>query len=75
MDLRHKEIIKTLQVLLWLWFGTITSFAIVNMTNIAKLETQVKNLNDELNDLAKQHRTLKYHTLSKQNYDTYYRTN
>jgi hypothetical protein len=66
---------KILQVLLWLWFGTITSFAIVNMTNIAKLETQVKNLNDELNDLAKQHRTLKYHTLSKQNYDTYYRTN
>ena len=75
MDLRHKEIIKTLQVLLWLWFGTITSFAIVNMTNIAKLETQVKNLNDELNDLAKQHRTLKYHTLSKQNYVTHYRTN
>jgi hypothetical protein len=65
MDLRQKEIIKTLQVLLWLWFGTMTSFAIVNMTNIAKLETQVNNLNHELNDLAKQHRTLKYYTLSK----------
>jgi hypothetical protein len=72
MDLRHKEICRTLQVLLWLWFGTITSFTIVNTVNIAKLETQVKDLNHELNDLAKQHRTLKYHTLSKQNYVPHY---
>jgi cell division protein FtsB len=75
MDLKQKEIHRTLQVLLWLWFGTMTSFTIVNTVNIAKLETQVKNLNDELNDLEKQHRTLKYHTLSKQNYVTNYRTN
>ena len=72
MDLKQKEINRTLQVLLWLWFGTMTSFTIVNVANIVKLETQVKNLNDELNDLAKQHRTLKYHTLSKQNYVTHY---
>jgi hypothetical protein len=75
MDLKQKEICRTLQVLLWLWFGTMTSFTIVNVSNIVKLETQVKNLKDELYDLEKQHRTLKYHTLSKQNYGTYYRTN
>jgi hypothetical protein len=72
MDLKQKEIIKTLQVLLWLWFGTITSFTIVNVANIVKLETQVKDLNHQLNDLEKQHRTLKYHTLTKQNYVTHY---
>ena len=72
MDLKQKEITKTLQVLLWLWFGTMTSFTIVNVSNIVKLETEVKNLNHELNDLAKQHRTLKYYTLSKQNYGTHY---
>ena len=75
MDLKQKEICRTLQVLLWLWFGTITSFAIVNMTNIAKLETEIENINHKIEDLAKQHRTLKYHTLSKQNYVTHYRTN
>jgi uncharacterized membrane protein YgcG len=75
MDLKQKEITRTLQVLLWLWFGTMTSFTIVNTVNIAKLETQVNDLNHELNDLEKQHRTLKYHTLSKQNYVTHYRTN
>jgi len=63
---------KILQVLLWLWFGTITSFTIVNVANIVKLETQVKDLNHQLNDLEKQHRTLKYHTLTKQNYVTHY---
>jgi hypothetical protein len=62
MDLKQKEITKTLQVLLWLWFGTITSFAIVNMTNIAKLETQIKIINNELNNLEKRHLLLKYHS-------------
>jgi hypothetical protein len=75
MDLKQREICRTLQVLLWLWFGTMTSFTIVNVANIVKLETQVKNLKDELYDLEKQHRTLKYHTLSKQNYVSNYRTN
>jgi hypothetical protein len=42
---------KTLQVLLWLWFGIITSFVITNVVNIAKLETQI--------DLIKQHQNLK----------------
>jgi hypothetical protein len=65
MDLRQKEITKTLQVLLWLWFGTITSFAIVNMTNIAKLETQIKIINYELDQLEKRHLLLKYNTIQK----------
>lgn len=38
---------KTIQVLLWLWFGIITSFVSVSVVNIAKLETQI--------DLIKHH--------------------
>ncbi len=60
MDLRQKETTKTLQVLLWLWFGTMTSFTIVNTVNIVKLETEVKNLNHELYNLEKRHLLLKY---------------
>lgn len=44
---------KSIQVLLWLWFGLITSFCAVNVVNIARLETQVKTLennNKLLND-------------------------
>jgi hypothetical protein len=62
---------KILQVILWVWFGTITLFTAVDIANVARLESQVKNLKDELNDLEKQHLTLKYHTLTKQ-YDTHY---
>jgi hypothetical protein len=65
MDLKQKEITRTLQVLLWLWFGTITSFAIVNMTNIAKLETQMKNCTHQIQDLEKRHLLLKYNTIQK----------
>jgi hypothetical protein len=53
MDLKNKEVIKTLQVLLWLWFGTITSFTIVNMANIVKLETDSKAVHERLNNLDK----------------------
>jgi hypothetical protein len=53
MDLKNKEVIKTLQVLLWLWFGTITSFTIVNMANIVKLETDSKAVYERLNNLDK----------------------
>jgi cell division protein FtsB len=38
------QIQKSIQVLLWLWFGLITSFCAVNVANIVKLETQVKSL-------------------------------
>jgi hypothetical protein len=75
MDNKQKDICRSVQVLLWLWFGTITSFVSVNVVNIARLETQIKNCTHQIQDLEKQHRTLKYHTLSKQNYVTHYRTN
>jgi hypothetical protein len=62
MDLKNKEVIKTLQVLLWLWFGTITSFTIVNMANIVKLETDSKAVYERLNNLDKRILLLKYNT-------------
>jgi hypothetical protein len=65
MDLKNKEIIKTLQVLLWIWFGTITSFAIVNTVNIAKLEIDSKAVHEQLNNLDKRILLLKYHYTSK----------
>jgi cell division protein FtsB len=56
-----KKVEKSLQVLLWLWFGTITSFCAVNVVNIAKLETRVdllekhnKTLNDRITLLKHQ---------------------
>jgi hypothetical protein len=65
MDLKQKEISRTLQVLLWLWFGTMTSFTIVNTVNIAKLETQMKNCTHQIQDLEKRHLLLKYNTIQK----------
>ena len=65
MDLKQKEIHKTLQVLLWLWFGTMTSFTIVNTVNIVKLETEIENLNHKIQNLEKRHLLLKYHSTSK----------
>lgn len=47
------QVQKSLQVLLWIWFGLITSFCAVNVVNIARLETQVKLLENDnrlLND-------------------------
>jgi hypothetical protein len=64
MNSKHKEIHRTLQVLLWLWFGTITSFAAVNVTNIAKLETDNKLIYEQLNNLEKRHLLLKYNSTS-----------
>jgi cell division protein FtsB len=46
--------IKTLQILLWLWFGTITSFASVNVINIAKLEAQNEILHKNIDQLRDQ---------------------
>jgi len=40
----QKEIKRTIQVLLWIWFGTMTSFVATNVVNIAKLETQVSDI-------------------------------
>jgi hypothetical protein len=44
MQSDQKEIKRTVQILLWLWFGTMTSFVINNTVNIAKLETQVSDI-------------------------------
>jgi hypothetical protein len=65
MNSKHTEIHRTLKVLLWLWFGTMTSFAIVNMTNIAKLELDSKLIHDQIENLEKRHLLLKYHSTSK----------
>jgi hypothetical protein len=48
MDKKQKQISLTLQIILWLWFGTITSFVSVNVVNIARLETEIKHHNQAL---------------------------
>jgi hypothetical protein len=65
MDLKSKEICRTIQVLLWLWFGTITSFTVVNMANIVKLETDSKAVHEQLKNLDKRILLLKYHSTPK----------
>jgi hypothetical protein len=57
----QKQIHKTLQVLLWLWFGVITSFTAVNVVNIAKLETQVEILGQDNQNLQSSVNLLKYY--------------
>jgi hypothetical protein len=39
---------KSLQILLWLWFGIMTSFVSVNVVNIKKLETQNQQLEKDV---------------------------
>ena len=63
--MESKQVQKLLQVLLWLWFGLMTSFVAVGVVNIAKLETEVKNLNHKMDDLQKRHLLLKYNTIQK----------
>jgi cell division protein FtsB len=65
MDLKQKEIIKTLQVLLWIWFGTITSFVSVNVVNIAKLETENKILRQNITHLESRIAFIKEYVTSK----------
>jgi hypothetical protein len=65
MNSKHKEITKTLQVLLWLWFGIMTSFTIVNTVNIAKLETDNNLIHEQLKNIEQRHLLLKYHSTSK----------
>ena len=65
MDLKHKEICRTLQVLLWVWFGTITSFVSVNVVNIAKLETENKILRQNITHLESRIAFIKKYITSK----------
>ena len=60
MDLKSKEICRTIQVLLWLWFGIITSFTVVNTENIVKLETESKAIYKQLDNLNKRILLLEY---------------
>lgn len=54
MDSKHKEVCRTLQILLWLWFGLTTSFIATNVVNIARLETQIKLIETD-NKMFKNH--------------------
>jgi hypothetical protein len=65
MDKKQKEITRTLQVLLWLWFGTITSFTMVNTVNIAKLETENKILRQNITHLESSIAFIKKYVISK----------
>lgn len=65
MEKKQKEICRTIQIILWLWFGIITSFVAVNVVNIVRLEIQINNINHELEDLENRHLLLKYNTQQK----------
>jgi hypothetical protein len=65
MDKKHKEICRTLQVLLWVWFGTITSFVSTNVVNIARLETENKILQENITHLENRIAFIKEHITSK----------
>jgi hypothetical protein len=65
MDKKQKEICRTIQILLWLWFGTMTSFVIVNVVNIARLETELKLVNKQLENLEKRYLILNYNLPTK----------
>jgi hypothetical protein len=65
MDLKQKEIHKTLQVLLWIWFGTITSFVSTNVVNVAKLETENKILRQNITHLESRIEFIKKYITSK----------
>jgi len=61
----QKQSIKPLQVLLWLWFGVISSFVFTNYVNTIRLETRIKNLQYSIDNLKKDYLILQYHILSK----------
>lgn len=51
MDLKQKKITRTLQILLWIWFGVMSSFVSVSVVNIAILETENKILQNDVQSL------------------------
>lgn len=60
MTTKQRQISLSLQVLLWLWFGVITSFVFTNVVNIAKLETQNKLLQQNIDKLERRISFLEY---------------
>jgi hypothetical protein len=65
MELKQKEITKTIQVLLWIWFGVVTSFVSTNVVNIAKLETENKILLQNITHLESRIAFIKEYVTSK----------
>ena len=63
--LNQKQIAFSLQVLLWLWFGIISSFVAVNVVNIAKLQTENKLIKQNIDILQSQVLLLKYQITNK----------
>ncbi len=56
---KYIQIQKSLQIILWLWFGLITSFTSVNVVNIARLEAKF----DSIKSIPKTQNN--YYTISK----------
>ena len=50
--MESKQVQKSLQVLLWLWFGLMTSFVAVGVVNIAKLETESRAMHKQIDNLS-----------------------
>jgi hypothetical protein len=65
VDNKQNEVCKILKILMWVWFGTITSFVAMNVLNNVKLETKVNNFQHSVNDLKKDYLMFKFHTILK----------
>jgi hypothetical protein len=65
MDKKQNEVCRVLKILIWVWFGAITSFVAMNVLNIVRIETKVSNLQHSITDLKKDYSMFKYHTILK----------
>lgn len=66
---RQKQHYRTLQVLLWMWFGTVSSFVSVNVVNIATLQTENRILYENIATLENRLMFLQYKLMEEENYD------
>ena len=57
---KQQQICKIFQVLLWMWFGTVSSFVSVNVVNIARLQTENRILHNNIDTLENRILFLKY---------------
>ena len=67
MQAKQKKIALTLQILLWMWFGTVSSFTAVNTANILKLELKNASLRYNVNNLERRLLLVKYQMASGEN--------